>query len=74
MKNNSMPMANMQGQPDFEKASDVVCEDCGKTKFVVRYFIKRFSPLVSPTGDEMLIPLQVFACASCGHVNDEFLP
>ena len=74
MNGNNMPMANMQGQPDFDKATDVTCDECKGTKFVVRYFLKRFSALVSPTGDEMLIPMQVFACSNCGHVNEEFLP
>lgn len=69
-----MNQINQQQQLDFDKASDVTCDDCGSTRFVVRYLLKRFSGLVSPTGDEMLVPMQVFACASCAHVNEEFLP
>ena len=68
------PNTLQQPQLDFDKASDVTCDDCGNTKFIVKYFLKRFSALVSPSGEEMIVPMQVFACASCGHVNEEFLP
>lgn len=59
---------------DFDQASDVICDDCNHTSFVVRFYIKRFSALISPTGEETLVPMQVFACSNCGHVNEEFLP
>ena len=32
------------------------------------------SALLSPTGEEAKIPIQVFACAKCGHINKGFLP
>lgn len=67
-------LQNQQVQLDFEKSSDVVCDACDNNTFVVHYHIKRFSALVSPTGDEMLVPMQLYACAKCGHINDEFLP
>ena len=28
--------------------------------------------LVAPGGQETIIPMQVFACEKCGHVNKEF--
>ena len=34
--------------------------------------MRRMSGLVSPSGQEMLIPMAVFACEKCGHVNEEF--
>jgi len=30
------------------------------------------SALVSPSGQETIIPMAVFACEKCGHVNKEF--
>jgi len=30
--------------------------------------------MLSPTGQPALIPVPVFACANCKHVNEEFLP
>ena len=32
------------------------------------------SALLSPHGKETMIPMQVFACAKCGHINKGFLP
>jgi len=64
----------MQLEIDFSMAETYVCEECGNDRFVVNYLIKKFSALVSPTGNEMLNPIQCFSCASCGHINPDFLP
>ena len=34
--------------------------------------LKKLSALVSPTGQEAIIPVAAFACDSCGHINKEF--
>lgn len=68
-----IPGKQQQAQLDFTQSTDITCDECGKNQFKVRYFLKRFSALVSPTGDEMIVPMQAFACASCGHINEEFL-
>ena len=34
--------------------------------------LKRVSALLSPTGQEAIVPVGVFACEHCGHVNEEF--
>ena len=59
---------------DFSMAETYTCEECGNDKFIVNYIIKKFSALVSPTGNEMLTPIQAFACSKCGHINSDFLP
>ena len=59
---------------DLSAAVDVACAKCANTTFREVAFIKRVSPLVSPTGKEALVPIGTFACAACGHVNDEFDP
>ena len=58
---------------DFDKATDVVCEKCGCKTFKSAFILKRISALVSPTGEETIIPMAVFACVDCDHINDEFL-
>ena len=45
----------------------------GKVFRQVQMF-KRLSALVSPSGKEQLVPVPVFRCDDCGHINDEFLP
>jgi hypothetical protein len=69
-----MQISQKQAKPDFSQALDYTCDKCGGTAFVAQYLIKKFSALLSPTGEEMLAPIQVFACAKCGHINNDFLP
>ena len=64
----------IQPEIDFSMAETYTCEECGNDRFIVNYIIKKFSALVSPTGNEMLTPIQVFACSKCGHINSDFLP
>tara|TARA_Y100000356_G_scaffold58452_1_gene47412 strand:+ start:348 stop:587 length:240 start_codon:yes stop_codon:yes gene_type:complete len=58
---------------DMNNAVDMVCEKCGNKTFKNTNLIKTISAIVSPSGKEMIIPIPVFACDKCGHVNEEFL-
>ncbi len=60
--------------PDFSQAIDYTCEKCGFDQFVAQFKIKKFSALMSPTGQEQVVPIQCFACAKCMHINSEWLP
>ena len=68
------PTNQLQPEIDFSLAENYKCDECDNDRFVVNYLIKKFSALVSPTGNEMLTPIQAFACAQCGHINSDFLP
>ena len=35
---------------------------------------KKLSAVLSPSGQTSLIPLQLYKCTECGHINDEFIP
>jgi len=59
---------------NLKDAEDVVCDECGTGAFLGAVVLKRISPILSPTGEEIMVPIQTFACAQCGHVNDQFLP
>jgi hypothetical protein len=63
-----------QPQLDMSQAATYTCEQCDNDRFIVTYLIKRFSPLVSPTGEEMIVPVSCFACTLCGHINADFQP
>lgn len=69
-----MNTAIKQPQLDFSQAENYVCDECGNDRFVVHYLIKKFSALLSPTGNEMLTPISSFACSKCNHINKDFLP
>ena len=60
-------------QVNIKNADDVVCEECQNNHFVPAFVIKQVSALISPTGKETMIPIQVFKCDKCNHVNKLFL-
>ena len=57
-----------------DNATTVTCESCSHHVFQAGTVLKRFSALTSPTGNEVVVPVEIFACMKCGHVNEEFLP
>ena len=59
---------------DFSQTTAEVCEACGNDTFIQVYKMRKLSALLSPAGKETIIPINVFACNKCGHINDEFLP
>ena len=59
---------------DINQASDIACSNCGTKFFHEVTFFKKISALLSPTGQEGIIPIPTYACLQCGNINDEFLP
>ena len=57
---------------DLSNADDVGCEECENLYFVPVVMIKRLSALLSPTGQEVKIPVQVLQCSSCNAVTTPF--
>ena len=62
----------MEEQIDFSKTTEIKCEECGNHTFKQTLLVRKMSALASPSGQEMIIPMAVFACEKCGHVNKEF--
>ena len=62
----------MQEQIDITKTSAIKCEKCENQTFKQSLLLRKLSALVSPNGQETLVPVQVFACEKCGNVNSEF--
>ena len=67
---NQNPQVNIN--PD--DLTDVVCEKCGNQTFTMAFLFKKISAVLSPNGQESMIPLQIYKCDECGHINKEFLP
>lgn len=59
---------------DISDAQGVTCLECGSENFDMKYQIRKISALLSPTGQDVIIPIQVFACSKCGIVPEDFLP
>ena len=71
LKGNDQPNQVNINPDDME---DVLCAKCGSQTFTPVFLFKKLSAVLSPTGQETMIPLQVFKCEDCGHINDEFIP
>ena len=59
-------------QIEISKTSAINCESCGNSTFKQSLLLRKLSALVAPDGQETIVPVQVFACEKCGHVNSEF--
>jgi len=53
---------------------EVKCEKCESDRFVQQFFLRKVSRFATGMMEDGMIPMPVFACASCGHINKEFLP
>jgi len=58
----------------IEDTESLKCDDCNNYSFIKSYFIRRISPIVSPTGQEAMIPIEVFSWGNCGKVPDSMMP
>ena len=65
-------MDDLQQSIDMSKATPIVCEKCQNSTFKQTLVISKLSALMSPSGQETIIPTAVFACEACGHVNEDF--
>ena len=59
---------------DLSQTTEVSCEKCKHDVFIPSFKLRKLSALLSPHGKETMIPMQVFACAKCGHINQDFMP
>ena len=60
------PLPKQQVKIDLSDADTMKCQKCGNSIFIQGYVIKRISAIVSPTGEEVIAPVQVFNCGNCG--------
>ena len=59
---------------DINQTTGVTCDECGGAIFQEGLAIRKASGLLTGTGHTSYVPIPVFACIKCGHVNNEFLP
>tara|TARA_B100000287_G_C20226141_1_gene620148 strand:- start:367 stop:591 length:225 start_codon:yes stop_codon:yes gene_type:complete len=61
-----LPKANVQ--VDLSDADTMKCQSCENPVFIQGYIIKKISAILSPTGKEVIAPIQVFNCGNCGEM------
>ena len=62
------PLPKQQVKVDLSDADTMKCQKCENPIFIQGYIIKKISAIVSPTGKEVIAPIQVFNCGNCGEM------
>ena len=65
-------MEDLSKNVDLSKAIQMKCDKCENPTFKQTLMLHKMSALVSPNGQETIVPAAVFACEKCNHVNQEF--
>ena len=63
-----LPKPKAQVQVDLKDAETMTCGKCDNKIFIQGYVIKKISAIISPTGQEVIAPVQVFNCGNCGEL------
>jgi uncharacterized Zn finger protein len=58
----------------LDKTAAVSCDECSHEVFQEGVMLRKASRFITGTAQDAIIPIQVFSCSKCGHVNEEFLP
>jgi uncharacterized Zn finger protein len=58
----------------IDQTDAVVCDECGGIYFQEALHIRKASGFLTGTGQTSYMPIPIFSCLKCGHVNEEFLP
>jgi len=66
-------MEDISSNP-IPQTTPIVCEKCNHNVFVPAYFLRKVSRLLIGASEDGVVPVNTFACAKCGHVNEEFIP
>ena len=62
------PLPKAKVQVDLTDAETMTCGKCDNKIFIQGYVIKKISAIISPTGQEVIAPVQVFNCGNCGEL------
>ena len=58
----------------LKDTTPIACEECQSEVFKEGVLLRKVSRFVTGTSQDALMPIPVFACAKCGHVNADFMP
>lgn len=59
---------------DIKQTTAEACESCQSEGFIEAIMLRKVSALLTKTGKEGYMPISVFACVKCGHINANFMP
>ena len=58
----------------LDKTTEIICDECDNKSFMPGVMLRKASKFLTGGTQDSLIPIQVFMCSTCGHVNEEFIP
>jgi len=58
----------------LDQTTPILCEQCESSAFQPAVILRKVSKFLSGTPQDGIIPVEVFACVKCGHINEEFEP
>ena len=73
LKLNGDEVVDKKVKVDIKQTDTLACELCNCKIWDTAQIVKRVSALVSPTGQETLVPLPVLVCKSCGNMPELLL-
>lgn len=56
----------------LDQTTSITCNECGNPYFVQQLRIQKVPGLLTGQSQPSYMPIPVFACSKCGHVNSEF--
>lgn len=67
---NNTPKLNVS----LDKTVAILCEKCENQTFTESVILRKVSRFLTGQPQDGLVPIPVFCCTSCSHVNSDFLP
>lgn len=58
----------------LDKTTKVECESCQHNIFTEGLMLRKASKFLTGTPQDALIPIPVFYCSKCGHINSDMMP
>lgn len=58
----------------LEKTTPIICDSCENKTFTEAVMLREVSRFLTGQPQDGIIPIPVFVCSVCGHVNEKFIP
>lgn len=58
----------------LKDTEELICKECGNNTFQQVMYLRKLSALLSPSGQDTLIPVAVFQCTKCHEILPETMP
>jgi hypothetical protein len=67
-------MDNLKLNVGLDKTLPIVCDACDNNTFTEAVILREVSKFLTGQMQDGIVPIPVFACTICGHVNERFMP